>query len=62
MQKISEIWDKVREKFLEKNKWTVKKVLVEWLKNWKRQWRTENYIQIEVDKNLKKWEIIEVKI
>ena len=75
MQKISETWEKVREKFLQKNKWTKKKVLVEGLKKWyeNRFWRTENYIQIELNdeickKNwlkkskLKKGEIVEIVI
>ena len=75
MWRINEIWNKTREKFLEKNKWTRKKVLVEWLKKWhlNREWRTENYILIElndkickknnlVKSELKKWEIIEIEI
>ena len=75
MWKIKEIWYKVRDKFLEKNKNSTKHILVEWLKKWfkNRFWWTENYIQIELNdefckknnlekNNLKKWEIIKVKI
>ena len=75
MWRINEIWNKIREKFLEKNKNTRKKILVEWLKKSyeNRFWWTENYIQIELDdkfceknwlkkEDLKKWEIIKVNI
>ena len=42
-------WDEIREKFIAQNKWTSHKVLIEERRNWKRRWRTENYIQIEVE-------------
>ena len=51
--------DEIREKFLTKNKWTIHNVLVEEKKDWKRRWRTENYIQVEIEWNYNRWDIVE---
>ncbi len=56
--KIKILWDKIREEFIQKNTWTEQKVLIEEKKNWKRRWRTWNYIQIELEWDYTKWEII----
>ena len=52
-------WDEIREKFIVQNKWTHHKVLIEERRNWKRKWWTENYIQIEVEWNYNRGEIID---
>lgn len=51
-------WDKVREEFIKKNTWIEHQVLIEEKRNWKRRWRTENYIQIDVDWEYKRGEVI----
>ena len=52
-------WDKIREKFIQSNKWTSHKVLIEERKNGKRRWWTENYIQVEIEGEHNRWEIID---
>jgi len=54
--------DKVRNDFLIKNKWTSHKVLLEEKRNWKRRWWTENYIQVEVEWDFQRWDIIDYTI
>ncbi len=56
--KIKILWDKIREEFIKKNTWTEQQVLIEEKKNWKRRWRTWNYIQVELEWEYTKWEII----
>ena len=51
-------WDEIREKFIQSNKWTSHKVLIEEKRNWKWKWWTENYIQIEIEGEHNRWEII----
>lgn len=55
-------WDEIREKFIAQNKWTSHKVLIEERRNWKRRWWTENYIQIEVEGDYNRGEIIDLVI
>lgn len=55
-------WDEIREKFIAQNKWTSHKVLIEERRNWKRRWWTENYIQIEVEGDYSRGEIIDLVI
>ena len=52
-------WDEIREKFIAQNKWTSHKILIEEKRNWKRKWWTENYIQIEVEGDYNRGEIID---
>ena len=52
-------WDEIREKFIQSNKWISHKVLIEERKNWKWRWWTENYIQIEIDGDHERGEIID---
>ncbi len=52
-------WDEIREKFISQNKWTSHKVLIEERRNWIRKWWTENYIQVEVEWNYNRGEIID---
>jgi threonylcarbamoyladenosine tRNA methylthiotransferase MtaB len=52
-------WDEIREKFIAQNKWTSHKVLIEERRNWKRKWWTENYIQVEVEWDYNRGEIID---
>jgi threonylcarbamoyladenosine tRNA methylthiotransferase MtaB len=52
-------WDEIREKFIIQNKWTKHKVLIEERRDWKRKWWTENYIQIEIQWNYNRGEIID---
>lgn len=52
-------WEETRERFIAQNKWTSHKILIEERKNWKRRWWTENYIQIEVEGDYNRGEIID---
>ena len=52
-------WDEIREKFIQLNKWTLHQVLIEERRNWKWKWWTENYIQVEVEGNHNRWDIID---
>ena len=52
-------WDEIREKFIWSNKWSSHQVLIEERKNWKWRWWTENYIQIEVEGEYSRWDIID---
>lgn len=52
-------WDEIREKFIQLNKWTSHKVLIEERRNEKRRGWTENYIQVEIEGDYKRWEIID---
>ena len=52
-------WDEIRENFIAQNKWTSHKVLIEERRNWKRKWWTENYIQVEVEWDYNRGEIID---
>lgn len=55
---LIEVGDQVRAEFLERNKWTSHKILIEEHKQGKRRGRTENYIQVELEGKYKKGEII----
>jgi MiaB/RimO family radical SAM methylthiotransferase len=55
---IKKIWDKIRQNFIKNNNWITHQVLIEEQKNWKRKWRTGNYIQVELSWEYTKWEII----
>ena len=55
-------WDEIRRKFIQSNKWTSHKVLVEERRDWKRRWRTENYIQVELEGNYNRGEIIDYEL
>ena len=52
-------WDEIRQNFIAKNKWTSHKVLIEERRGWKWRWWTENYIQVELDGEYNRWEIID---
>jgi threonylcarbamoyladenosine tRNA methylthiotransferase MtaB len=52
-------WDEIREKFIAQNKWTSHKVLIEERRNWKRKWWTENYIQVELEWDYNRGEIVD---
>ena len=54
-------WDEIREKFILQNKWTSHKVLIEERRNWKRRWWTENYIQVELEWEHNRGDIIDFK-
>ena len=51
--------DEIREMFIVQNKWTKHKVLIEERRNWKRKWWTENYIQIELEGDYNRGDIID---
>ena len=55
-------WDEIREKFIAQNKWTSHKVLIEERRNWKRKWWTENYIQVELEWDYNRGEIIDFEL
>lgn len=59
--KLSEIAEETRDLFLKKNIWITHNVLVEWIKNGKVKWWTENYIQVDLDWSFKRGDIIKVK-
>ena len=54
------VWNEIREKFIAENKWLPQKVLVEEKKNGKRRGWTGNYIQVELDWEYKRGEIVEI--
>ena len=60
-REIRLIWkgDEIRERFVIQNNWTSHKVLIEERKNWKWRWWTENYIQVEVEWDFNRGEIID---
>lgn len=55
-------WDEIREKFIAQNKWTKHKVLIEERRDWKWRWWTENYIQVEIEWNYNRGEIIDFEL
>jgi len=59
-RELISVWDEIREKFIAENKWLPQKVLVEEKKNGKWRWWTWNYIQVELDWEYKRWEIVEI--
>lgn len=59
-RKLISIWNEIREKFIAENKWLPQKVLVEEKKNGKWRGWTGNYIQVELDWERKRGEIVEV--
>ncbi len=61
-KQLNLIADQVRNSFIKKNKWLVHSVLIEWKKADKQQWWTENYIQVQLDWNYSKWEIVQIKL
>ena len=52
-------WDEIRERFIQLNKWTSHKILIEERRNGKRRGWTENYIQVEIDGDYDRGEIID---
>ena len=59
-RELISVWDEIREKFIAENKWLPQKVLVEEKKNGKWRWRTGNYIQVELDWEYRRGEIVEI--
>lgn len=59
-KELKEITDKIREEFIQKNTWKKHQVLIEEKRNEIQKWWTENYIQVELDWNHNRWEIIEI--
>ena len=59
-KELNEISEKIRQDFIKKNTWTSHQVLVEEKRNWIRKWRTWNYIQVELEWEHKRWEIVEI--
>ncbi len=64
-KKLLELWDSIRKKFIEFNKWKIWKVLIEnkFKDNWIYKWSgwTSNYLQVEIEWDYKRWEIIDFK-
>lgn len=58
--RLISLWDKVRDDFIMKNKWSFHKVLIEEKKSWKWRWWTENYIQVDLVWNYNKWDIVDI--
>ena len=52
-------WDKVREAFIQSNKWTLHQVLIEERRDWKWKWWTENYIQVEIKGEYNRGDVID---
>lgn len=52
-------WDEIRDKFIQSNVWTSHKVLIEERRNWRWRWWTENYIQVELEWDYDRGEIID---
>jgi len=45
MEKLTILWDEIRENFIASQEWKELKVLIEWVKDHKWKWWTQNYIQ-----------------
>ena len=58
-RKLIAKWDEIREKFIRLNRWISHKVLLEEKRNWKWNWWTENYIQIQIEWDYNRWDIID---
>ena len=58
-RELISVWDEIRNQFIAENKWLPQKVLVEEKKNGKWRWWTGNYIQIELDGEYKRGEIVD---
>ena len=52
-------WDEVREEFIQSNKWTLHQVLIEERRDWKWKWWTENYIQVEIEREYNRGDVID---
>jgi MiaB/RimO family radical SAM methylthiotransferase len=61
-KQLNMIADQVRNTFIKKNEWRTHSVLIEWKKDDKWQWWTGNYIQVKLDWNYCKWEIVQIKL
>lgn len=61
-KQVNLIAQQVRDSFIQKNKWLQHSVLIEEKKDWKWQWWTGNYIQVHLDWDYHKWEIISTNI
>ena len=61
-RKLISKWDEIRQNFIDQNKWTKHKVLIEERRNWKWRWWTENYIQVEVEGDHSRWDIINITL
>jgi len=61
-RELISVWNEIREKFIAENKWLPQKVLVEEKKNGKWRGWTGNYIQVELDWEHKRGEIVEINI
>ena len=59
-RELISVWNEIREKFIAENKWLPQKVLVEEKKNGKWRGWTGNYIQVELDWDYKRWEIVNI--
>jgi threonylcarbamoyladenosine tRNA methylthiotransferase MtaB len=59
-RELISVWNEIREKFIAENKWLPQKVLIEEKKNGKWRWWTGNYIQVELDWDYKRWEIVNI--
>ncbi len=61
-RKLISKWDEIRQNFIDQNKWTKHKVLIEERRNWRWRWWTENYIQVEVEGDHSRWDIINITL
>lgn len=59
---LLQLGNTVREKFIAKNKWKTWDVLVEEQKDWKWVWWTPNYIQVNIEWDYNKWDIVKYKM
>lgn len=61
-KKLLLLWEQLRNDFLKKNTWVPHQVLIEYCRNWKRKWRTENYIQVSLEWDYTRWAIVTTTI
>ena len=61
-KKIIALWDQIRFDFIQQNIWLQHSVLIEGQRNWKRLWRTENYIQVWLKWDFKRWELVNITL
>ncbi len=61
-KQMLDLADKIRKNFISKNIWRKTKILLEEEKNWKWLWWTDNYIQVMLEWDYKRGDIVEIKL
>ncbi len=58
LEKLNKLWDKIRNEFIESQRWKTLKVLIEFVKWWEWKWWSENYVEVNNDNfEVVEWEV-----